>query len=77
MVHENRHNLSRIIDCLKLYGQEISLRSHDESEKSLNRGVFSDLIHEITKLDSRLNKHLQASEVSEYTSATIKNELLD
>jgi hypothetical protein len=76
MVHEYRHNLSRIIYCLKFCGHhEISFRGHDESEKSLNRGVFSDLVNEITKLDSCLNK--EASKVSKYTSAAFQNELLD
>jgi hypothetical protein len=68
--------LSRIIDCLKFCGnRKIYLQGH-ESEKSLNRGVFSDFVNEITKLDSRLNKHLQASKVLKYTSAANQNELL-
>jgi hypothetical protein len=71
------HKLSRIIDCLKFCGnRKISFQGHDESEKSLNRGVFSDFVNEITKLDSQLNKHLQASKVFKYTSATNQNKLL-
>jgi hypothetical protein len=78
LVHENRHNLSRIIDCLKFCGHhEISVQGHNESEKSLNRGVFLDLVNEVAKLDSHLNKQLQDSKVSKYTSTTIQNELLD
>jgi hypothetical protein len=38
LVHENRHNLSRVIDCLIFCGShKISLQGHDEIEKNIKQ----------------------------------------
>lgn len=77
-VDNNRYILSRIIDCLRLCGSlEASLRGHDESEDSENRGVFRTLIDFMASSDAALQVHLQEATVFKGLSKTIQNELLD
>lgn len=76
-VDRNRHILNRIIDCIKFCGtHELSLRGHDETDQSCNRGVFQDLVELLSKLDDKLDEHLKTATVSKYTSSTIQNEIL-
>lgn len=67
-----------IVDCIKFCGaHELALRGSDESLTSLHRGVYLDLVDQISFLDSQLADHLSSTQVSKYTSKTCQNELLD
>ena len=77
-VAANRNNLTKIADAIAWCGtHEIALRGHDETQDSLNRGIFLDLLSRDARSDSELSKHLEDSTVAKYTSATSQNELLD
>ncbi|XP_068423358.1 zinc finger MYM-type protein 1-like [Clinocottus analis] len=74
-VRQNRHILSRIMDCVKYCGA-FELRGHDESQNSDNPGMFC-LVDAVASLDSALKEHLQGATVFKETSKTVQNELLD
>ena len=77
-VKNNRYVLSKIIDCIKFCGAfELALRGHNESEDSLNCGIFRGLINFTSELDTALKKHFEISSVFKGTSKTVQNELLD
>lgn len=77
-VRMNREILSKIIDCIEFCGDyEIPLRGHDETENSLNPGIFRGLINFAKKLDSDLKKHFDTCTVFKGISKTIQNELLE
>ncbi|XP_030575216.1 uncharacterized protein LOC115772910 isoform X2 [Archocentrus centrarchus] len=77
-VTENRHILSRIIDCVKFCGAfELALRGHDESKSSENPGIFRGLVDFVASLDGVLKEHLENATVFKGTSKTVQNELLD
>ncbi|XP_040195002.1 zinc finger MYM-type protein 1-like isoform X2 [Rana temporaria] len=77
-VTNNRHILSRIIDCVKFCGAfELALRGHDESERSENPGVFRGLVDFVASLDGVLKEHLENSTVFKGTIKTVQDELLD
>lgn len=77
-VRKNRHILSRLISCVKFCGVfELALRGHDETEDSLNRGIFKELINFSAELDNVLKEHLENSSVFKGTSKTIQNDILD
>ena len=77
-VKKNRYVLSKIIDCIKFCGAfELALRGHEETDDSLNPGIFKGLINFSSELDVALNEHFEKSSVFKGTSKTIQNELLD
>ncbi|KAJ1188621.1 hypothetical protein NDU88_005380 [Pleurodeles waltl] len=75
---KNRYILSKLIDCVKFCGAfELALRGHDETEDSLNPGVFRGLVDFVSSIDSAMEAHLKSATVFKGTSKTIQNELLD
>ena len=80
-VDNNRHILSRFIDCIKFCGFvvlfELALWGHDETLTSDNPGIFLGLVTFTAALDSVLSKHLESAPVFKGTSKTVQNELLD
>ncbi|KAJ1095790.1 hypothetical protein NDU88_000946 [Pleurodeles waltl] len=77
-VDKNRCILSKLIDCVKFCGAfELALRGHDETEESLNPGVFRGLVDFVSSIDSAMEAHLKSATVFKGTSKTIQNELLD
>lgn len=77
-VTKNRYIIEKIINILKFIGaHELSLRGHDESDSSANRGVFKDLVDYTSQFDAALHEHLQTSNVAKHTSKTTQNEILD
>ncbi|CAL9695642.1 unnamed protein product [Knipowitschia caucasica] len=77
-VTKNCHVLSRLIDCVKFCGAfELALRGHDESESSVNPGIFCGLVDFVASLDGALKEHLETATVFKGTSKTVQNELLD
>jgi hypothetical protein len=71
---EVKHNRDII---KKLSFQNLVFRGYDESESSLNKGNFKELISFLTKYDSNLNKILDNKSVFSGTSKTIQNESLE
>ena len=55
---------------------ELALHGHEETDDSLNPGIFKGLIN-FCSLDVALNEHFEKSSVFKGTSKTIQNELLD
>ncbi|KAM4678573.1 zinc finger MYM-type protein 1-like isoform 1-T2 [Discoglossus pictus] len=77
-VSKNRYILSKIIDCIRFCGAfELALRGHDESETSLNPGVFRGLVDLVGSIDSAMEQHLKTATVFKGMSKTVQNELLD
>ncbi|XP_069505521.1 zinc finger MYM-type protein 1-like [Ambystoma mexicanum] len=77
-VDKNRYILSKLIDCVRFCGAfELALRGHDETEDSLNPGVFRGLVDFVSSIDSAMELHLKNATVFKGTSKTIQNELLD
>lgn len=77
-VRKNRYILKRIISCIRFCSAfETSLRGHDESVDSLNRGIFRELIDFAAEFDPVLKEHLESATVFCGTSKTIQNEILD
>ncbi|XP_069464067.1 zinc finger MYM-type protein 1-like [Ambystoma mexicanum] len=77
-VDKNRYILSKLIDCVRFCGAfELALRVHDETEDSLNPGVFRGLVDFVSSIDSAMELHLKNATVFKGTSKTIQNELLD
>jgi len=77
-VKKNRHILRRLISCIKFCSVfELALRGHDETEHSLNKGIFKELIDFSAELDVVLKDHLTTSSVFKGTSKTIQNDILD
>ena len=56
---------------------ELALRGHDESESSVNPGIFRGLVDFVASLDGALKEHLETATVFKGTSKTVQNELLD
>ena len=76
-VTKNRYILSKIIDCIKFCGAfELALRGHDESEESVNPGIFRGLVDFTSELDSALKEHLNNATLFKGTSKEIQNDLL-
>uniref|UniRef100_H3AGF5 DUF4371 domain-containing protein n=1 Tax=Latimeria chalumnae TaxID=7897 RepID=H3AGF5_LATCH len=71
-VDKNRYFLSKFYDAF-----ELALRSDDETESSLNPGVFRGLADLVSSIDSAMEKHVKTATVFKGTSKTIQNELLD
>jgi hypothetical protein len=75
-VRKNRYVLSQIINCIKFCGVfELALRGHDETDVSLNPGIFRGLINLTAELDAALKDHIEKATVFKGTSKTIQNEL--
>lgn len=76
-VRENRSNLKRLIDItIYLASQELAFRGHVETEDSINRGNYKELLMLWGKYDSKFDTFLNGS-VFSGTSKTIQNELID
>ncbi|XP_074038655.1 zinc finger MYM-type protein 1-like isoform X3 [Leptinotarsa decemlineata] len=76
-VRENRSNLRRLIDItIYLGSQESAFLGHDETEDSINRGNYKELLMLWGKYDSQFGTFLNSS-VFSGTSKTIQNELID
>ncbi|KAK7906731.1 hypothetical protein WMY93_015343 [Mugilogobius chulae] len=56
---------------------ELALRGHDETDSSVNPGIFRGLVDFVSSLDAVLKEHLETATVFKGTSKTIQNELLD
>ena len=78
LVADNRHYLRTVIEVLLLCSQqEIALRGHDESLKSLNRGNFIEILKLIAIHDEIVKSRLTCGPKNAiYTSPNIQNELL-
>ncbi|KAJ1180580.1 hypothetical protein NDU88_005801 [Pleurodeles waltl] len=55
----------------------IALRGHDETEESLNPGVFRGLVDFVASINSAMEAHLKSATVFKGISKTIQDELLD
>uniref|UniRef100_H3ARG5 DUF4371 domain-containing protein n=1 Tax=Latimeria chalumnae TaxID=7897 RepID=H3ARG5_LATCH len=76
-VDKNRYILSKLIDCVRFCGAfELALHGHDETESSLNPGVFQGLVDLVSSIDSAMEMHVKTATVFKGTSETIQNELL-
>ena len=75
---KNRHYLKTILEVLLVCSQqEIALRGHDESMKSLSRGNFLEILKLIASHDEVVNERLTCGPRNAiYTSPIIQNELL-
>ena len=78
LITKNRHNLKTILEVLLVCSQqEIALRGHDESMKSLNRGSFLEILKFIASHDEVVKVKLMCGPKNAiYTSPIIQNELL-
>ena len=69
--------MKRLIDLTCTLGnQGLAFRSHDESEGSVNRGNFVELLHFLTMYDPVIQGHLAHSTVFKGTSPDIQNDLI-
>lgn len=76
-VDENRHVLSRIIDCVKFCSAfKLALHGHDETDSSEYSCIFHCLVDFVASLDSVLEEHLKTATVFKETSKMVQNELL-
>lgn len=77
-VKENREVLKRLIDIVCHIGKrELALRGHNESDSSVDRGNYVELVHLLKKYDHTLNSHLQDSTVFTGLSNRIQNDLIE
>lgn len=60
-----------------LSSQDLAFRGHDETENSVNKGNFRELVDLFCKYDSKLRDFMSNASVFAGTSKTIQNELLD
>ena len=61
-VDKNRHILCKIINCVKFCGVfELALRGHDETDSSVNPGIFRGLVDFVSSLDTVLEEHLKTA----------------
>ena len=79
MVKMNRHYIRTVAEILLLCSQQdISLRGHDESNKSLNKGNFKEFLSVVANHDTVVAKKLQQGPRNAvYTSPKIQNEILN
>ena len=77
-VKENREILKVLINatCF-LAKQELAFRGNDESENSINRGNYVELIYTFAENDGRLAHHLETSTVFSGLSNRIQNDLIE
>ena len=70
--------LSKLIDCMKFCGSfDLAFRGHDETDDSLNPGIFRGLVHLMADLGNVISNHLTSATVFKGTFKTVQNELLD
>jgi hypothetical protein len=55
----------------------MTLRRHDESDNSVNPGIFLGLVDLVRSIYSAVKEHIQSSSVFKGTSKTAQNELLE
>ena len=76
IVCKNREVLKRLIDVTcHLVNQELPFRGH-ESDSSLNRGNYIELLQLLKEYDSVLKDHIETATVFNATSSAIQNELI-
>ena len=77
-ISKNRHYIRTISEVLLLCSQqEISFRGHDESEGSLNKGNFLQILGLVAKHDPIVGERLfHGSRNAKYTSHMIQNNIL-
>ncbi|KAJ4444935.1 hypothetical protein ANN_06734 [Periplaneta americana] len=77
MVKKNREILKRLIDATCFLAmQELPFRGHGESEDSLNKGNYIELLHLLSNYDTTLREHLESSTTFKGTSNRIQNDLI-
>ncbi|KAL7374657.1 hypothetical protein ABVT39_004753 [Epinephelus coioides] len=77
-VKENREYIKTIDEVLLLTArQNITQRGHDESEESINKGNFREILDTIAHHDALVKHRLTTIHNSKYTRKTIQNEVLD
>ena len=75
-VKKNREIMKRLIDSvLFLAKQELPLRGHEESESSLNRGNYVELLNLLREYDPLLDKLLESSALFKGTSPHVQNDI--
>jgi hypothetical protein len=78
MVKCNRYVVKKLIDVTCFLAlQELPFRGHNESESSVNRGNYRELLQYTAQNDSQLQMHLQNSTVFSGETASIQNDLID
>jgi hypothetical protein len=77
MVCKNREVLKRLIDVTcHLVNQELPFRGHNESDSSLNRGNYIELLQLLKEYDTVLKDHIETATVFNATSSAIQNDLI-
>lgn len=77
-VKQNRELLKRFINAVCfLSKQELAFRGHDESETSINRGNYIELLKYTAEYDPLLKTHLETSTVFKGVSNRIQNDLIE
>lgn len=76
-VTRNREIVKRLIDAVCfLAKQELPFRGHNESDTSINKGNYLELLSVLKNYDPLLEAHFNTSTVFRGTSATIQNDLI-
>ncbi|XP_050055157.1 zinc finger MYM-type protein 1-like [Aphis gossypii] len=75
---QNRKVMERLIDVVICLSKcEKPLRGHDESEKSLQKGLYLEIVQLLTKYDLVLKNHFEnGPKNARYTSSSIQNDLI-
>lgn len=78
-IQHNSHYLRTVVEVLLLCAQQdISFRGHRESEKSLNKGNFFEILHLVARHDTTVqDKLLCGPRNAVYTSPDIQNSLIN
>lgn len=77
IVCKNREVLKRLIDVIcHLVNQELPFSCHDESDLSLNRGNYIELLLLLKEYDPVLKDHLETATAFKATSSAIQNDLI-
>ena len=75
-VKKNRELKKRLIDSvLFLAKQKLPLRGHEESESSLNRGNYVELLNLLREYDPLLDKRLESSALFKGTLPHVQNNI--
>ena len=77
-VKKNRSLISRLFDSVYFLGkQELAFRGHNESEESLNKGNYRELLQHMAKGEPFIDFHLTHATIFQGTSSDIQNELIE
>lgn len=77
-VKSNRYVVQKLIDITCFLAlQELPFRGHNESENSVNRGNYRELLHLLAENDAQLQIHLQNSTVFSGETSIIQNDLIE